>query len=47
MDEMDEHDLLHQIPMFDEEVLHMVTVGDTIQLDILHHIDLGGEYRES
>lgn len=47
MDELDEHDLLRQIPMFDEEVLHMVMVGDITQLDTRHHIDLVDEYRES
>ena len=44
---MDEHDLLRQITINDEEVLHMVMVVDITQLDTRHHIDLVDEYRES
>lgn len=47
MDELDEHDLLRQIPMFDEEELHMVMVVGITHPDTRLLIDLEVEYRES
>jgi hypothetical protein len=44
---MDEHDLLRQIRMFDEEELHMVMVVGITHPDTRLLIDLEVEYRES